>query len=130
MAQASPHGLQMGVQAVVYHRGYLPFRDPNSEENSNDIALVHLSSPLPFTGMSVAEPWPGDARGCGDRAGARGLGVHGVKGDALEQTQLGIRQIETIHSAALETPGSCLKVKHGVAVGLSDSTPASYAPKK
>lgn len=49
VAQTSPHGLQLGVQAVVYHRGYLPFRDPNSEENSNDIALVRLSSPLPFT---------------------------------------------------------------------------------
>nr|KAF6318509.1 hepsin [Pipistrellus kuhlii] len=49
VAQASPHGLQMGVQAVVYHGGYLPFRDPSSEENSNDIALVHLSSPLPLT---------------------------------------------------------------------------------
>ncbi|XP_050624734.1 serine protease hepsin isoform X2 [Macaca thibetana thibetana] len=49
VAQASPHGLQLGVQAVVYHGGYLPFRDPNSEENSNDIALVHLSSPLPLT---------------------------------------------------------------------------------
>ncbi|XP_023372651.1 serine protease hepsin isoform X3 [Otolemur garnettii] len=49
VAQASPHGLQLGVQAVVYHGGYLPFRDPSSEENSNDIALVHLSSPLPLT---------------------------------------------------------------------------------
>lgn len=52
VAQASPHGLQLGVQAVIYHGGYLPFRDPNSEENSNDIALVHLSSPLPLTGKS------------------------------------------------------------------------------
>ncbi|XP_053772194.1 serine protease hepsin isoform X3 [Desmodus rotundus] len=50
VAQASPHGLQLGVQAVIYHGGYLPFRDPNSEENSNDIALVHLSSSLPLTG--------------------------------------------------------------------------------
>ena len=58
VAQASPHGLQLGVQAVVYHGGYLPFRDPNSEENSNDIALVHLSSPLPLTGKSGDEPWP------------------------------------------------------------------------
>nr|XP_027797110.1 serine protease hepsin isoform X2 [Marmota flaviventris] len=49
VAQASPQGMQLGVQAVVYHGGYLPFRDPNSEENSNDIALVHLSSPLPLT---------------------------------------------------------------------------------
>lgn len=52
VAQTSPHGLQLGVQAVIYHGGYLPFRDPNSEENSNDIALVHLSSSLPFTGKS------------------------------------------------------------------------------
>ncbi len=50
VAQTSPHGLQLGVQAVIYHGGYLPFRDPNSEENSNDIALVHLSSALPLTG--------------------------------------------------------------------------------
>uniref|UniRef100_H0W1M7 Hepsin n=1 Tax=Cavia porcellus TaxID=10141 RepID=H0W1M7_CAVPO len=49
VAQASPHGMQLGVQAVVYHGGYLPFRDPTSEENSNDIALIHLSSPLPLT---------------------------------------------------------------------------------
>uniref|UniRef100_A0A8D1FXC8 Serine protease hepsin n=2 Tax=Sus scrofa TaxID=9823 RepID=A0A8D1FXC8_PIG len=49
VAQTSPHGLQMGVQAVIYHGDYLPFRDPNSEENSNDIALVHLSSSLVLT---------------------------------------------------------------------------------
>ncbi|XP_033621619.1 serine protease hepsin isoform X2 [Fukomys damarensis] len=49
VAQASPQGMQLGVQAVVYHGGYLPFRDPTSEENSNDIALVHLSNPLPLT---------------------------------------------------------------------------------
>ncbi|KAM4825614.1 serine protease hepsin [Thomomys bottae] len=49
VAQASPHGVQLGVQAVIYHGGYLPFRDPNSGENSNDIALVHLASVLPLT---------------------------------------------------------------------------------
>ncbi|KAI4572090.1 hypothetical protein MJG53_020961, partial [Ovis ammon polii x Ovis aries] len=49
VAQTSPHGVQLGVQAVIYHGGYLPFRDPNSEENSNDIALVHLSGTLPLT---------------------------------------------------------------------------------
>eukprot|EP00069_Balaena_mysticetus_P019459 bmy_12267T0 len=54
VAQTSPHGVQLGVQAVIYHGGYLPFRDPNSEENSNDIALVHLSSSLPLTGLYQA----------------------------------------------------------------------------
>ncbi|XP_012881698.1 PREDICTED: serine protease hepsin isoform X3 [Dipodomys ordii] len=49
VAQGSPHGVQLGVRAVIYHGGYLPFQDPNSGENSNDIALVHLSSPLPLT---------------------------------------------------------------------------------
>lgn len=128
VAQASPHGLQMGVQAVVYHRGYLPFRDPNSEENSNDIALVHLSSPLPFTGKS--EPWPGDARGCGDRAEARGLGVHGVKGHALEQTQLGVHQIEMMDSAALETSGSGLRGETWSCHMAQRFHPRRCAPKK
>ncbi|XP_052617848.1 serine protease hepsin [Peromyscus californicus insignis] len=49
VARTSPHGMQLGVKAVIYHGGYLPFRDPTIEENSNDIALVHLSSPLPLT---------------------------------------------------------------------------------
>lgn len=67
VAQASPHGLQLGVQAVIYHGAYLPFRDPNSEENSNDIALVHLASPLPLTGKSGDAPGPGNSRGGKDR---------------------------------------------------------------
>ncbi|KAG6926108.1 hepsin, partial [Chelydra serpentina] len=32
-----------------YHAGYLPFLDPDSEENGNDIALVRLAAPLSFT---------------------------------------------------------------------------------
>ena len=82
--------MQLGVQAVIYHGGYLPFRDPNSEENSNDIALVHLSSSLPLTGKSGAAPWPGDARGWEDRGGGWGLGIHGGEGDDLERHTLGI----------------------------------------
>ena len=73
MARTSPHGVQLGVKAVIYHGGYLPFRDPTIEENSNDIALVHLSSPLPLTGK------PGDP--------ASGWGLpetQGSKKDALE----------------------------------------------
>lgn len=70
MAQTSPHGVQLGVQAVIYHGGYLPFRDPNSEENSNDIALVHLSGILPLTGTSGSDPGPGDSRAQEDRGGA------------------------------------------------------------
>lgn len=79
VAQASPQGLQLGVQAVIYHGGYLPFRDPNSEENSNDIALVHLSRTLPLTGsFETGWPWcrrtnctlggvhPGGVQGLGD----------------------------------------------------------------
>lgn len=49
VARTSPHAVQLGVQAVIYHGGYLPFRDPTIDENSNDIALVHLSSSLPLT---------------------------------------------------------------------------------
>lgn len=49
VARTSPHAVQLGIQAVIYHEGYLPFRDPTIDENSNDIALVHLSSSLPLT---------------------------------------------------------------------------------
>ncbi|XP_065430737.1 serine protease hepsin [Chrysemys picta bellii] len=49
ISQVSSRGQQVGVTGVVYHAGYLPFLDPNSEENGNDIALVHLATPLSFT---------------------------------------------------------------------------------
>uniref|UniRef100_A0A8C2PCF5 Peptidase S1 domain-containing protein n=1 Tax=Capra hircus TaxID=9925 RepID=A0A8C2PCF5_CAPHI len=52
VAQTSPHGVQLGVQAVIYHGGYLPFRDPNSEENSNDIALPVC---LPAAGQALVD---------------------------------------------------------------------------
>lgn len=50
VSQHSAKGQQVGVTSIVYHSGYLPFLDPNSEENSNDIALMHLAAPLSFTG--------------------------------------------------------------------------------
>lgn len=89
VAQASPHGLQLGMQAVVYHGAYLPFRDPSSEENSNDIALVRLSSSLPLTGESAS--WPGDPRGWEDGGGHRGLRRRGEKEDGLAGRELGSR---------------------------------------
>ncbi|XP_028921131.1 serine protease hepsin [Ornithorhynchus anatinus] len=49
VTQTSGQGLELGVRAVVYHGGYRPFQDPNSEESSNDIALVRLSDSLPLT---------------------------------------------------------------------------------
>ncbi|XP_044847484.1 serine protease hepsin isoform X3 [Mauremys mutica] len=49
ISQVSSRGQQVGVTGVVYHAGYLPFLDPNSEENGNDIALVRLATPLSFT---------------------------------------------------------------------------------
>uniref|UniRef100_A0A8C4YJA8 Hepsin n=1 Tax=Gopherus evgoodei TaxID=1825980 RepID=A0A8C4YJA8_9SAUR len=49
ISQVPSRGQQVGVMGVVYHAGYLPFLDPDSEENGNDIALVHLATPLSFT---------------------------------------------------------------------------------
>uniref|UniRef100_A0A8C5PVV9 Hepsin n=1 Tax=Leptobrachium leishanense TaxID=445787 RepID=A0A8C5PVV9_9ANUR len=37
------------VKGIIYHSGYLPFLHPDSEENSNDIALVHLQAPFTLT---------------------------------------------------------------------------------
>lgn len=38
------------VQTVVYHSSYLPFVDPNVDDNSRDIAVLALTTPLQFTG--------------------------------------------------------------------------------
>lgn len=46
VSQLSPRGKLLGVKGIIYHSGYLPFLNPDSEENSNDIALVHLASPV------------------------------------------------------------------------------------
>uniref|UniRef100_A0A8C5RIZ3 Hepsin n=1 Tax=Laticauda laticaudata TaxID=8630 RepID=A0A8C5RIZ3_LATLA len=48
ISQLSIRGLQMDIAGIVYHGGYRPFVDPNSEENSNDIALLRLATPLSF----------------------------------------------------------------------------------
>ncbi|XP_069461021.1 serine protease hepsin isoform X2 [Ambystoma mexicanum] len=49
VSQKSHSALLLSVKGIIYHSGYLPFLDPNNEENSNDIALMHLSSALGFT---------------------------------------------------------------------------------
>ncbi|XP_030638324.1 serine protease hepsin [Chanos chanos] len=36
------------VKTVVYHSSYLPFVDPNIDDNSRDIAVLALTSPLQF----------------------------------------------------------------------------------
>uniref|UniRef100_A0A8C8HNL1 Serine protease hepsin n=1 Tax=Oncorhynchus tshawytscha TaxID=74940 RepID=A0A8C8HNL1_ONCTS len=38
------------VKTVVYHSSYLPFVDPNIDDNSRDIAVLALAQPLHFTG--------------------------------------------------------------------------------
>lgn len=52
VSQSSSEGHLLGVKGIVYHAGYLPFFYPDSEENSNDIALVHLMTPFTLTGTS------------------------------------------------------------------------------
>lgn len=54
VSQAAGQGQQVGVLGVVYHGGYQPFLDPNSEENADDIALVRLAVPVTFTGQCQA----------------------------------------------------------------------------
>ncbi|KAM4015507.1 serine protease hepsin isoform 2-T3 [Anomaloglossus baeobatrachus] len=46
VSHLSPHGAVRSVKSVIYHAGYLPFIYTDSEENSNDIALLHLLTPL------------------------------------------------------------------------------------
>ncbi|KAM4703006.1 serine protease hepsin [Rhinophrynus dorsalis] len=49
VTQLSAKGYLKGVKGIIYHSGYLPFLHPDSEENSNDIALVHLLTPFTLT---------------------------------------------------------------------------------
>ncbi|XP_036394618.1 serine protease hepsin isoform X1 [Megalops cyprinoides] len=37
------------VRTVVFHSSYLPFVDPNIDDNSRDIAILALTTPLQFT---------------------------------------------------------------------------------
>ncbi|XP_070299889.1 serine protease hepsin [Salvelinus sp. IW2-2015] len=41
------------VKTVVYHSSYLPFVDPNIDDNSRDIAVLALAQPLHFTGKHI-----------------------------------------------------------------------------
>ncbi|XP_072409565.1 serine protease hepsin isoform X1 [Chiloscyllium punctatum] len=45
----SSMGIHSSVDTIVYHSGYKPFLDPNAEDNSHDIALLHLHNPLNFS---------------------------------------------------------------------------------
>lgn len=47
--QNSPSGLKIPVKRIIYHSGYRPFLDPDCEDNSNDIAVLHLATPLSFS---------------------------------------------------------------------------------
>lgn len=38
------------VKTIVYHSSYLPFVDPNIDDNSRDIAVLALANPLTFSG--------------------------------------------------------------------------------
>ncbi|XP_053546119.1 serine protease hepsin [Bombina bombina] len=49
VSQLSTRAYLHGVKGIIYHTGYLPFRYMDSEENSNDIALVHLLTPITLT---------------------------------------------------------------------------------
>lgn len=40
------------VKAIVYHSSYLPFVDPNIDDNSRDIAVLALTHPLTFNGRT------------------------------------------------------------------------------
>ncbi|GCB82363.1 hypothetical protein scyTo_0021982 [Scyliorhinus torazame] len=42
-------GVHSSVDTVVYHSGYEPFLQSNTDDNSNDIAVLHLQSALNFS---------------------------------------------------------------------------------
>ncbi|XP_031642945.1 serine protease hepsin [Oncorhynchus kisutch] len=83
------------VKTVVYHSSYLPFVDPNIDDNSRDIAVLALSQPLHFTdyiqpvclphyGQRLIDGQIGTVTGWGN------VGYYGTLADVLQEANVPI----------------------------------------
>ncbi|XP_062321499.1 serine protease hepsin [Osmerus eperlanus] len=83
------------VRTVVYHSSYLPFVDPNIDDNSRDIAVLALAQPLTFTdyiqpvclptyGQRLVDGQMGTVTGWGN------VGYYGMLADVLQEAHVPI----------------------------------------
>ncbi|XP_029477561.1 serine protease hepsin-like isoform X2 [Oncorhynchus nerka] len=83
------------VKTVVYHSSYLPFVDPNIDDNSRDIAVLALAQPLHFTdyiqpvclphyGQRLIDGQLGTVTGWGN------VGYYGTLADVLQEANVPI----------------------------------------
>ncbi|XP_028971322.1 serine protease hepsin isoform X1 [Esox lucius] len=83
------------VKTVVYHSSYLPFVDPNIDDNSRDIAVLALAQPLQFTdciqpvclphyGQRLIDGQMGTVTGWGN------VGYYGNLADVLQEANVPI----------------------------------------
>ncbi|XP_055758996.1 serine protease hepsin-like [Salvelinus fontinalis] len=83
------------VKTVVYHSSYLPFVDPNIDDNSRDIAVLALAQPLHFTdyiqpvclphyGQRLIDGQMGTVTGWGN------VGYYGNLADVLQEANVPI----------------------------------------
>ncbi|XP_071240301.1 serine protease hepsin-like isoform X1 [Salvelinus alpinus] len=83
------------VKTVVYHSSYLPFVDPNIDDNSRDIAVLALAQPLHFTdyiqpvclphyGQRLIDGQMGTVTGWGN------VGYYGTLADVLQEANVPI----------------------------------------
>ncbi|XP_042160788.1 serine protease hepsin-like [Oncorhynchus tshawytscha] len=83
------------VKTVVYHSSYLPFVDPNIDDNSRDIAVLALAQPLHFTdyiqpvclphyGQRLIDGQIGTVTGWGN------VGYYGTLADVLQEANVPI----------------------------------------
>ncbi|KAH0631352.1 hypothetical protein JD844_005644 [Phrynosoma platyrhinos] len=127
VSQSSTKGLQVGVTSIVYHGGYQPFQDPNSEENSNDIALMHLATPLSFNEFiqPVCLPALGQPLVDGKMCTVTGWGntqYYGQQSDVLQEASMPI--ISTTVCNSPEYYGSQIRSRMfcaGFAAGGTDA---------
>ncbi|KAM4651120.1 serine protease hepsin isoform 1-T3 [Discoglossus pictus] len=95
VSQLSSRRFLQGVKGIIYHSEYLPFLNPDSEENSNDIALVHLLTPITLTEyvQPVCLPALGQVMTDGKMCTVTGWGntmYYGQQSDILQEASVPI----------------------------------------
>ncbi|XP_059497330.1 serine protease hepsin [Stegostoma tigrinum] len=93
--QQSSMGVQSSVDTIVYHSGYKPFLDPSTEDNSHDIAVMHLQVPLNFSDyiQPLCLPAIGQRLVDGALCSVTGWGnteYYGVQSDVLQEAHVPI----------------------------------------
>uniref|UniRef100_H3B0M0 Hepsin n=1 Tax=Latimeria chalumnae TaxID=7897 RepID=H3B0M0_LATCH len=103
ISQSSQTGRSLAVKTIIYHSGYQPLADAYVEDNSNDIAIMQLSSPIAFTDtiQPVCLPAIGQELVDGKECSVTGWGntkYYGQQSDVLQEATVPIISDSTCNS--------------------------------